>query len=144
ATLALTRGCLPLQWHSGHGRTCRWLDPVANDPERSFPDRLKLVLLAKVLVWSAPFGQSDRCADSCVTGIVPKIFVRGSHVTAFRLSYLHCFDRKAITRKQSGAARSWYFIQRMRDRAARDDAVGKFQYKCVFSHLRICRVFFCE
>jgi hypothetical protein len=22
-------------WYSGHGRTCRWLDPVANDPKRA-------------------------------------------------------------------------------------------------------------
>ena len=27
---------LPLSGHSGHGRTCRWFDPVANDPERTF------------------------------------------------------------------------------------------------------------
>jgi len=22
------------RWHTGHGRTCCWLDPVANDPAR--------------------------------------------------------------------------------------------------------------
>ncbi len=27
---------LPLSGHSGHGRACCWLDPVANDPSRTF------------------------------------------------------------------------------------------------------------
>jgi hypothetical protein len=26
---------LRLSGHSGHGRTCRWLEPVANDPDRT-------------------------------------------------------------------------------------------------------------
>jgi hypothetical protein len=26
---------LPLSEHSGHGRTCYWFAPVANDPERT-------------------------------------------------------------------------------------------------------------
>jgi hypothetical protein len=26
---------LPLSGHSGHGRTCCWLDPVVNDPSET-------------------------------------------------------------------------------------------------------------
>jgi hypothetical protein len=32
---------LPLSGHSGHGRTCCWLDSVANDPSRPLSAKLR-------------------------------------------------------------------------------------------------------